>query len=178
MTDPLYALRYPIGTFTPPDVITPEQIAAWIDDIAALPAEMRAAVEPLSEDQLDTPYRPGGWSVRQVVHHVPDSHLNAMVRFKWTLTEDHPTIKPYDENGWAGLIDYRAPIHFSLDFFETLHARWVNLLRQLTPEQLLRGFDHPESGYNRLDGVIGMYRWHGRHHLAQITSLIEREGWG
>ena len=124
MTAPAHDLRYPIGPFAPPDSITPRQVDTWIDEIAALPAALRRTVTPLTDSQLDTPYRPGGWTVRQVVHHVPDSHLNSLVRFKWALTEDRPTIKPYDEKGWAELPDYAAvPIAHSLDLLETLHVR-------------------------------------------------------
>ena len=133
---------------------------------------------PLTSSQLDTPYRPGGWTVRQVVHHVPDSHLNSLVRFKWALTEDRPTIKAYDEKGWAALPDYQViPIAHSLDLLESLHVRWVGLLRNLSWTQLQREFVHPESGPVSLAETIGAYAWHGQHHLAHIQHLIEREGW-
>lgn len=171
-------LRYPIGKFTPPAAITAAQVVAWIDDIAALPADLRAAVEPLTPQQLDTRYRPGGWTVRQVAHHVVDSHVNSYVRFKWALTEDRPAIKTYFEDRWAELPDYvDVPVETSLSLLELLHLRWVGLLRALTPEQLAREFVHPEWGTVRLDRTIGMYAWHGRHHLAHVTSLDKREGW-
>lgn len=172
-------LRYPIGRFTPPDgPASDDQLAAWIDDLAALPGQMRAAVAGLDEAQLDTPYRPGGWTVRQVVHHVPDSHLNAWVRFKWTLTEDRPLIKAYDESAWAELPDTRTvPVETALTFLDLLHARWTGLLRALDREALSRVFVHPVSGENRLDHTVGMYAWHGTHHVAHITRLRERQGW-
>ena len=170
-------LKYPIGPFVPPDTLTPEQVDTWIDEIAALPAALRQAVTPLTEAQLDTPYRPSGWTVRQVVHHVPDSHLNSLIRFKWALTEDRPTIKAYDEKSWATLPDYRAvPIAHSLDLLETLHVRWVGLLRSLSWAQLQREFVHPESGPSSLAETVGASAWHGRHHLAHIERLIERAG--
>ena len=171
-------LRYPIGPFAPPDTLTPEQVKTWIAEIATLPAALHKAVTPLTESQLDTPYRPGGWTVRQVVHHVPESHLNSFIRFKWALTEDRPTIKAYDEKSWATLPDYAAvPIAHSLDLLETLHVRWVGLLRSLSWAQLQREFVHPESGPTSLAETVGAYAWHGRHHLAHIERLIEREGW-
>lgn len=172
-------LRYPIGTFSFTTVPAPEQVAEWIDEIAATPAAMRAAVEGLDEKQIETPYRPGGWTVRQVVHHIADSHMNAYVRYKLALTEDTPTIKPYDEAAWAELEDTRSvPLSVSLDLLERLHTRWVALLRSLTPDDLERDFRHPEKGrILRLDSTLGMYAWHGKHHVAHITSLREREGW-
>jgi len=171
-------LRYPIGAFVPPGTLTPEQVNTWIGEIAALPRALRRSVTPLSENQLDRPYRPGGWTVRQVVHHLPDSHLNSLIRFKWALTEDRPTIKAYDEKGWAELPDYTTvPIAHSLDLLDTLHVRWVGLLRSLSGTQLQREFVHPESGLASLAETIGAYAWHGRHHLAHIERLIEREGW-
>ena len=145
--------------------------------VEQLPARLRAVVEPLTDAQLDTPYRPDGWTVRQVVHHLADSHLNSLVRFKWALTEERPTIKAYYEERWAELADYAAPLELALAWLDTLHARWVVLLRALTPDQLAREFVHPDSGPTRLDVNVGIYAWHGRHHLAHVTSLIEREGW-
>ena len=170
-------LRYPIGRFAPVENVAPARVQAWIDDIAALPADLRRTVEPLTDGQLDTPYRPGGWTVRQVVHHLPDSHMNSLVRFKWALTEDRPLIKAYDENGWAALPDCRGPIGHSLDLLAALHARWADLLRSLSWTQLQREFVHPESGAVKLAVSVGDYAWHGRHHLAHIQRLIEREGW-
>ncbi|MBZ0268460.1 putative metal-dependent hydrolase [bacterium] len=171
-------LRYPIGPFAAPAVVSPAQVDAWIDEIARLPSALRAAVEGLSPEQLETPYRPGGWNAREVVHHVVDSHLNSFVRFKWTLTEERPTIKPYFEDRWATLPDYiGTPIAISLQLLDALHARWVCLLRGLGASDLQREFLHPEQGAVRLDVNIGIYAWHGRHHLAHITRLAAREGW-
>ena len=170
-------LRFPIGQFSPADPVTQEQVDAWIDDIAALPADLRRTVARLTDVQLDTPYRPGGWAVRQVVHHLPDSHMNSLIRFKWALTEDRPTIKAYDEKGWAVLPDSGEPIAGSLDLLDALHGRWVSLLRGLSRAQLQREFVHPESGPATLAATVGSYAWHGRHHLAHIERLIEREGW-
>jgi len=177
MTSSTLDLRYPIGEFTSPDPMTRDQVAAWIDDIAALPADLRRTVSPLTDGQLDTPYRPGGWTVRQVVHHLPDSHMNSLVRFKWALTEDRPVIKAYDEKGWAGLPDARSPIGPSLDLLDALHRRWTDLLGNLSWAQLEREFVHPESGSVALAVSVGAYAWHGRHHLAHVERLIEREGW-
>jgi len=174
MTD----LRYPIGTFTYNGPPTPEQRQELLHDIAQVPANLRAAVKGLSRQQLDTPYRPEGWTVRQVVHHVPDSHLNAYVRFKLALTEDEPTIKPYAEDRWAQLADTQAtPVEVSLTLLDSLHDRWVRLIRSLGPEDWKRTFRHPERGVVTLEMNLAMYAWHGRHHVAHITSLRERNGW-
>ncbi len=171
-------LRYPIGRFEPPKTSTPELRARWLDEIEAAPARMRAAVEGLSAKQLDTPYREGGWTVRQVVHHVPDSHLNAYIRLKLALTEDEPTIKPYMEARWAELPDSRVvPISVSLTLLETVHERFMALWRSLTEEQWQRTFRHPEWGTVTLSFHCALYAWHGRHHVAHITSLRERAGW-
>ncbi len=174
MTD----LRYPIGKFEHEGEITGEDVARWIDQIEALPGLVRAAIEGFSDEQLDTPYRLGGWTVRQVVHHIGDSHLNSLVRFKWTLTEDEPVIKAYHQDRWAELADYRdVPIETSLTFLESLHVRLVALLRSLNKGDLARRFVHPESGAITLARNISIYAWHGRHHVAHITHLKEREGW-
>ena len=174
MTD----LRFPIGRFkleVPPG---DENIRRAIDDISEAPAKLRVAVEGLKSEQLDTPYRPGGWTVRQVVHHVPDSHLNSYCRFKLALTEEEPTIKPYHEDRWAELEDSRAtPIEVSLALLESLHARWVALLKSLEPSDFERAFRHPELGVVTLAKNVCLYGWHGRHHVAHITSLRERMGW-
>ena len=171
-------LRFPVGRFEAPVSVTPAQVAAWIDEIAALPAGLDAAVRPLTPAQLETPYRPAGWCVRQVVHHIADSHLNSLLRFKLALTEDRPVIKPYREELWAELKDYTGvPVEASLRFIGLLHERWVTLLRGLDPVDLRREFVHPDSGIVRLDVNVGIYAWHGRHHLAHITRLAEREGW-
>lgn len=178
MSEDLQKLRYPIGRFEPPSRIDEDQIERWISDIEALPADLSRTVEGLTDTQLDTPYRPGGWTIRQVVHHLPDSHMNSFIRFKWALTEDRPEIKAYFEDRWAELPDYSvAPVSASLDLLEALHRRWVALLRSLTRQDLDRTFIHPESGPANLAETIGSYAWHGRHHLAHIRELIRREGW-
>ena len=171
--------RYPVGRYSMPDEpATREQRTRWIEEIAALPSTFRAAVAGLSEAQLDTPYRDGGWTVRQVAHHLPDSHVNAYARFKLALTEDGPTIKPYDEARWAELADSRMPIDVSLALLEALHARWVAVLRAMSDADFGRSYVHPEHGRSfPLDGVLGMYAWHGRHHTAHVTSLRARMGW-
>ncbi len=172
-------MSYPIGRWAAPVTVTPDALADALDRIAALPVRFREAVQPLADHQLDTPYRPGGWTVRQLAHHVPDSHLNAYVRFKLALSEPEPTIRPYDQEGWAALPDTRlAPVRVSLDLLDALHARWVVLLRALTPEQWSRRFHHPETGIQRLDLVALHYAWHGDHHLAHVVRLRDRMGWG
>ncbi|WP_409341540.1 YfiT family bacillithiol transferase [Paenibacillus sp. MBLB4367] len=172
------SLRYPIGRFAVNGEITGEQRNAWIAQITGLPAELRIAVEDLNEEQLDTPYREGGWTVRQVVHHLADSHMNSFTRFKLALTEERPTIKPYDEAGWADLPDSKsAPAGLSLALLDVLHERWAILLSGMGEEDFARAFRHPESGIVTLDRAAGLYAWHGRHHVAHITSLRERLGW-
>ncbi|MGW8956682.1 YfiT family bacillithiol transferase [Paenibacillus sp. NPDC055715] len=172
-------LRYPIGSFVVPEPITEEQLVAWTHDIAELPSQLRQAVGGLDEQQLNTPYREGGWTVRQVVHHLADSHMNSYIRFKLALTEDTPTIKPYDEGRWAEIPDARElPLEPSLQLLEGLHERWVVVLRSLGDDQLHRTFIHPESGQTIcLERNIGIYAWHGKHHIAHITSLRERNEW-
>ena len=163
-------LRYPVGRYQPPEKISPEQRAEWIDEMEALPHELKQAVSSLTDMQLDTPYRPGGWTVRQVVHHLPDSHLNSYVRFRLALTEDTPTIKPYDEAKWAELPDAKTgPIDPSLLILEGLHQRWTALLRTLDEHAFARTLRHPERGEIRLDWTLGLYAWHCQHHLAHIT---------
>jgi uncharacterized damage-inducible protein DinB len=171
--------RYPIGKFQwSGGEATAKERAECIAQIAACPAGMRAAVQGLDDAKLDTPYRDGGWTVRQVVHHVPDSHMNAYVRFKLGLTEETPTIKPYEENSWAQLPDSRtAPIGMSLDILESVHARWVLVLRAVRDADFARKINHPESGVQTLDRMLALYAWHGRHHIAHVTSLRERRGW-
>jgi hypothetical protein len=171
-------LRYPNGRYSW-DGPSAVRRRADIDAIETLPAELRLAVGGLSDERLDTPYRRAGWTVRQVVHHLPDSHLNAYVRCKLALTEREPTIHPYDEAAWADLVDSRrTPIGVSLTLLESLHARWVTLLRSLVDEDFQRTFVHPEiEGARTLDWLTGLYAWHGRHHLAHVTSLAERMGW-
>jgi hypothetical protein len=171
-------LQYPIGRFEFPREVSSEDRARFIQEIADTPANLGAAVAGLSAGQLDTPYRPGGWTVRQVVHHVPDSHMNSYVRFRLALTEDEPTIKPYDESRWAELADSRtARIETSLALLESLHERWVLLLRSLSPADFRRQFRHPELGVVSLEKNLALYAWHGRHHVAHIHSLRERMGW-
>jgi uncharacterized damage-inducible protein DinB len=171
-------LRYPIGEFKFATPFTEAERQACIAKIEKTPADMRAAVAGLDEQQLDTPYRPEGWTVRQVVHHVPESHLNSYTRFKLALTEDEPTIKTYFEERWAELEDARqAPIDLSLDLLDALHGRWLWLLRSLKEADFQRTFRHPELGVVSLDKSLALYSWHGQHHVAQITSLRERNGW-
>lgn len=170
-------LQYPIGTFTFEGDLTMEVVEKWKKDIEMAPAQLREAVRNLTEEQLDTPYRPGGWSVRQVVHHVADSHMNSYIRFKLALTEDQPTIKPYFEDKWAELSDSKLPIELSLSLLEALHGRWVTLLNSLEEADLEKTFVHPDSGVQKLGNTIGLYSWHGRHHIAHITFLRNRLGW-
>ena len=170
-------LRYPIGEFLEVPV-TDDVRASAIRDLEQLPGRMRAAVAGLSDAQLDTPYRPGGWTVRQLVHHVPDSHVNGYVRIKLALTEDAPVIKPYDENLWAALPDSRLPIAIGLELLDAIQLRWVAVYRSLTPAQFGRVYVHPEHGREvSLDRHLQHYAWHSRHHVAHITSLRQREGW-
>jgi uncharacterized damage-inducible protein DinB len=172
-------LRYPAGKFDFNSPVSPSDYPRLIAEIAETPGALRSAVAGLSRDQLETRYRPGGWTVKQVVHHVPDSHMNAYCRFKLALTEDEPTIKPYDEAKWAELPDaQRVPIDVSLDLLDSLHQRWVALLRSMDAADFNRGFRHPEHDrVLTLAQVLAMYAWHGRHHVAHITSLRKREGW-
>jgi len=171
-------LRYPIGTFEFAGALSNEERQTLIDQIAATPEKMRTAVAGLSDAQLNTPYRPEGWTVRQVVHHVPESHMHSYVRFKLAITEEEPTIKPYYEDRWALLDDAnRAPIELSLNLLSALHERWVWFLRSLKEVDFQRTFRHPDLGTVSLDKNLALYAWHGRHHVAQITSLRERMGW-
>lgn len=172
-------LRYPIGPFGYDGMMTDARRAECVDRIAVMPARMRAAVAGLDDRQLDTPYRPAGWTVRQVVHHVPDSHLNAYTRIRLALTEETPTIKPYEEAKWAELPDARSgPVEVSLAFLEAMHARWVLLLRGLGAAEGARQFRHPEHGrLMTVDEMLALYAWHGDHHTAHITSLRARMGW-
>lgn len=172
-------LRYPIGRFTP---VTPAADAVRreaLGHLETLPARMREAVAGLSDARTDTPYRPGGWSVRQVVHHVADSHMNALIRLKLALTENVPTVKPYDENAWGVLADARLPIDVSLRMLDGIHARWVALYRAMNSGDFARTFRHPEYPDSplTLDWLLQQYAWHSRHHVAHITSLRQREGW-
>jgi DinB family protein len=170
-------LRYPIGRFDDGVPITAETREWAIVAIAELPSRMRVAVAGLADAQLDTVYRPGGWTVRQVVHHLADSHMNAYIRTKLALTEHEPTIKPYDQDSWVRLPDSGLPVDLSLFILGGLHTRWTTLWRSLTPPQFNRVFHHPEIGVVTLDSQLQMYAWHSRHHVAHLTALRQREGW-
>lgn len=174
MSDP----RYPIGKFTYTTPATEAERTKFIEDIEQTPEALRAAVAGLSAQQWETPYRDGGWTVRQVVHHVPESHMNAYIRFKLALTEDEPTIKPYMEDRWAQLDDvHSTPPEVSLALLENLHDRWVRVLRLIKLEEWKRTFRHPDIGVISLDRNLALYSWHGRHHVAHITELRKRMGW-
>ena len=175
MTEP--DLRYPIGKHVPVASLTPAERAACIAQIAAAPESFRRAVAGLTDSQLDTPYRPGGWTVRQLAHHVPDSHMNAYIRFKLGLTEDTPAIKTYEEKDWAITPETAAPIAMSLDLLTALHVRWVTLLRGMTAADFSSAIKHPDWGKPSLDAMLAMYAWHGRHHTAHVTGLRQRMGW-
>jgi len=175
-------LSYPIGRFPgkfgSKTAVDPDRRAEDLAALAAAPAQFREAVRGLDDEQLDTPYRPGGWTVRQVIHHVPDSHMNAYVRFRLALTEDSPAIKPYDEAKWAELRDAKTlPVEVSLRLLACLHERWVVLLSGLSDADFARTLQHPELGIVRLDTYLSAYAWHSRHHAAHITGLRERMGW-
>jgi uncharacterized damage-inducible protein DinB len=171
-------LRYPIGPHEYTRLMSARERIECIRQIEAAPARLRAVVEDLSDDQLETPYRPDGWTVRQVVHHLPDSHMNAYIRVRLALTEDTPTIRPYDEASWARLPDAQSgPIAVSLDLMDALHRRLTAMLRSLGDDECKRTFNHPEIGTVSIDRNIGLYAWHGRHHVAHITSLRQRMEW-
>ncbi len=169
--------RYPVGKFSLEGPVTAEQRAQYLEQVAQTPAKLRAAIQGLNDAQLDTPYRDGGWTPRQVVHHVADSHMNAFIRFKLGLTEDNPTIKPYAENLWAGLADQKLPTDISLPIVDNVHHRWVTVLRSMKETDWARTFNHPELGVRRLDQSLALYAWHGRHHVAHITTLRQQKGW-
>lgn len=173
----LESLRYPIGKFQRPEPITEEHIREWINQLDALPERFRELTSNLSDQQLETPYRPGGWTVRQVVHHLADSHHNCYIRFKWALTEDTPIIKPYFEKEWANLFDSRSgPIKLSLDHLKVVHAKLVYLLEGLSRNDLRRGFIHPDDNQSTtLQENIGRYAWHGNHHFAHVEQLLKRQ---
>lgn len=175
MTDP----QYPIGKFQRPEKISADDRQVYIKQIEDAPAKLRSALAGLTDEQLDTPYREGGWTVRQVVHHLADSHLNAFIRFKLAMTEDQPAIKTYNQQRWAELPDAKtAPVESSLTLFDSLHKRFVVLLRSMSAADFARTMNHPEQGIVNLDRYLSLYAWHGRHHVAHITSLRERMGWG
>lgn len=172
-------LRYPVGRFSPRAPLTAADRRGFIEEIRRGPAALREALRGLDDAQLDTPYREGGWTLRQVAHHVPDSHLNAYLRFRWVLTEEEPTIKTYDEAAWARLPDVATtPVELSLALLDALHARWVSCLEAIRDGDWARTFRHPELGVLDLDTLLQIYAWHGRHHVAHVTSLRRRMGWG
>ncbi len=172
-------LKYPIGTFVMPKEISEETLHKWITTLEELPARLRFIIEPMSDEQLDTLYRPEGWSVRELVHHIADSHHHSYIRFKWALTEDNPTIKPYDENAWAKLPDIDGmSVEWSLKHIEIIHYKLVRLLKKLTNKELERTFVHPATGDTiALRQNIGIYAWHSEHHYMHIKNLIKREEW-
>lgn len=172
-------LQYPIGKFTVPSEISDNKLREWIHTLEVIPAQLRELTSTMSEEQLDTPYRPQGWTVRQVVHHLADSHHSSYMRFKWALTEDNPVIKPYDEKAWAELPDVDGmPIEWSLRHLEVIHYKLVRLLRSLNEEEFSRTFIHPDGNkiYN-LKQNTGTYAWHSRHHYAHIVNLTKEKGW-
>jgi len=174
MTD----FRYPVGKFQPEPELNDVSRQNLIKQIGEAPAKLREAIKGLTEEQLDAPYRPGGWTVRQVVHHIPDSHMNAYIRFKLGMTEQEPPVKPYKENLWAELVDAKSsPIEPSLTLLESLHQRWTVFLRSMATADFARTVNHPENGIMTLDRVLQLYAWHGQHHVAHITSLRERMDW-
>lgn len=170
-------LRYPIGRFVTPEFVTSDDRIGAIATLSELPEELRNAVEGLDSSQLNTPYREGGWTVRQVIHHVADSHMNGVLRIRLALTEDWPTISGFDEMAWARLSDTRAPVEWSLELIEGLHARWVMLLQSLDGQQWRRGYHHPENGPVTVEQAALTYAWHSRHHVAHITHLRAKEDW-
>lgn len=171
-------LRYPVGKYQPVQTLSEQERQKLLAQIEETPAKLRAAVAGLSREQLNTPYRQGGWTVQQVVHHLADSHMNSYVRFKLALTEDEPTIKPYNETRWAELSDSKTtPVESSLALMDALHERWVHLLRGMSPADFARKLKHPERGSMTLDDTLGLYAWHGRHHVAHITGLRDRRNW-
>jgi uncharacterized damage-inducible protein DinB len=178
MTDSTDELRYPIGDFVYDPESATEKRRDRIEEIARTPWQLRAAIAGLHDEQLTTEYRPGGWTIRQVIHHMADSHMNSFVRFKLALTENNPTIKPYDEAAWANLPDGKsAPIELSLKLLDVLHERWSLLLHAMKPEDFARTLNHPQRGQVTLENTLQLYVWHGHHHIAHITALKERKGW-
>jgi uncharacterized damage-inducible protein DinB len=170
-------LRYPIGEFDYDGNVSREMIDGWINEIEKCPSLLKTAVNDLSEEQLNTEYRPGGWTVRQVVHHLADSHMNAYIRFKLALTETNPTVKTYSEAKWAELPDSMSPIDVSLDLLVAIHSRWIVIIKSMSTEELEKTFTHPDLGIVPLVRNIGMYAWHGKHHIAHITELRKRNNW-
>ncbi len=174
----LNELKYPIGEFQMPKQVTESTYRQWIEDIETLPAKLKGTVEGMTDEQLNTPYRPEGWTVKQLVHHIADSHLNSFIRFKWTMTEDKPTIKAYYEDRWATLADYTAPVAVSLQLLEALHHRWMILIKSLKEQDLALSLIHPE-GFREIQllEMVGLYAWHSNHHLAHIQRLVMRMEW-
>jgi uncharacterized damage-inducible protein DinB len=170
-------LRYPVGEFDKNIEITAEKRAEFVRIIADLPRKISEAVSGLTDEQLDTPYRPEGWTVRQTVHHVADSHINSLCRFKLAMTEENPTIRPYFEDRWAELADSKLPVEVSLKIIEGIHRRWTVLLEAMTDEDFRKTLVHPESGEFTIEKLLALYAWHSRHHTAHITRLRERNGW-
>ena len=170
-------VRYPIGSFQYDGEMDKEVVNKWVKEIEELPRMLQDAVKDLDDEQLDTPYRLDGWMIRQVIHHLADSHMNAYIRLKLALTEESPVVKTYDETKWAELNDYQFPVEGSLLLLEGLHKRWAELLRTLSQSEMEKTFTHPELGEVLIYKNIGMYAWHGKHHLAHITSLLEQKGW-
>ena len=170
-------LRFPIGKFDNDFEVTPELRNSFIETIVDLPANLAEAIEGLNDEQLDTEYRPEGWTIRQVVHHIADSHLNSYCRYKLALTEEMPTIRPYFEDRWAELSDNKMPVEVSIKIIEGIHSRWANLLNSLSDKDFKRKLKHPESGEWTLENMLGLYDWHSKHHTAHITNLRERNGW-
>ena len=170
-------VRYPIGLFQYDGEMDKEVVNKWVKEIEELPRMLQDAVKDLDDEQLDTPYRLDGWTIRQVIHHLADSHMNAYIRLKLALTEESPVVKTYDETKWAELNDYQFPVEGSLLLLEGLHKRWAMLLRTLSQSEMEKTFTHPELGEVLIYKNIGMYAWHGKHHLAHITSLLEQKGW-
>lgn len=170
-------LSFPIGKYDKDSEISPEQRKQFIREIAELPNNLREAVKDLSDEQIDTPYRPEGWTARQVIHHVGDSHMNSFIRFKLALTEDNPTIRPYAEDLWAQSAEYQMPVDVSLDLIDSIHRRWTTLLESMSNEDFARTLNHPETGAWTLENLLGMYVWHGNHHTAHINNLKKRNGW-
>lgn len=178
MSQNIDSLRYPIGIIKFPLKITSEHINKYIADLRALPSELISAVDGLNEEQLNTPYREGGWTIKQVVHHIADSHMNGYIRVKWALTEDEPLIKAYEQDEWVKLKDTGcSPVSASIKLIDGLHERWANLVEALSEEELNKKLKHPENSYDRVSQIICVYAWHGKHHTAHITSLRNRMGW-
>jgi len=170
-------LSFPIGKYDKDLEITPEQRKQFIREIAELPDDLRKAVKNLTDEQLDSPYRPAGWTARQVVHHVGDSHMNSLIRFKLALSEDNPTIRPYAEDLWAETAEYKMPVEVSLNLIDSIHRRWATLLDSMSDEDFARTLNHSETGIWTLESLLGMYAWHGKHHTAHINNLKKRNDW-